>query len=521
MATSLFCLAFLLPQAFRQADAFEPFFNDIVELLNTTSISIIINSNFDQEYDASVINFQNPTSFMSYTSEGEVSKIIQHLLLQRFMGDLDLILFLGGDHSKLLRRLVNEEQFFNSGVAGLLPEDNHKFKDLSLKLNTNLFFYTWENDRIILKEKYAIRGIPVENNVGSWTERTGFEVKERRMWERRTNLLGSSVRAVSVNLPPLHELYQKDTDEVEITSGGGFFIEPLNYLAKKLNFTVHYSVSIDDKFGSVDANGTWNGMIGMLVANMSDVAAACLTRTKKRDGVTSFSITLMEEEVTLAAPISTKPATNLWVYVDTFPKITWAICGAMVVAIALGFAAIDALINHVHDHGDLEELNIFNAIGLSAFDSAMQLPYNICIKHHSSKIMFFFAGIGIYVIFAHYSASLTAQMTSGPRRTPIKSFADVIKEEYQVIVEDSTSMHIFLETARPGSAMHRFYYNNMENNPDSFVSSVDEGLNVLYSNYKTLTFTSSLDGLLPSGSRLEFLDIQGHQYRQLSNPFSY
>ena len=514
MVTAIFPLALFMPLAC----AFQPFFNDIVELLDTSSISIIINSNFDQRYDTSVINIQNPTSFMSYTSEGEVSKIVKHLSLQRFMGDLDLILFLGGDHSELLRRLVNEEKFFNSGVAGLLPEDKNQIKNLSLKLNTNLFFYTWENDGIILREKYAIGGNPVENDVGSWTERGGFEVKERHMWERRTNLLGSSVRAVSVNLPPLHELY---TDETEITGGGGFFIEPLNYLSKKLNFTLHYSVSIDDKFGAVDANGTWNGMIGMLVANMSDVAAACLTRTKKRDGVTSFSITLMEEEVTLAAPISTKPATNLWVYVDTFPKITWAVCGTMVVAIAMGFAVIDALINHVHDSRDLEELNIFNAIGLSALDSAMQLPYNICIKHHSSRIMFFFAGIGIYVIFAHYSAYLTAQMTSGPRQTPIKSFADVIKEEYKVIVEDSTSMHIFLETARPGSAMHRFYQKNMENNPNSFVSSVDEGLNVLYSNDKTLTFTSSLDGLLPSGSRLEFLDIQGHQYKQLSWPLNY
>ena len=55
-------------------------------------------------------------------------------------------------------------------------------------------------------------------------------------------------------------------------------------------------------------------MIGMVVNGTADVAAAALTRTAERDGVAAFSITLMEELSTLAAPISTAAATNFWVY---------------------------------------------------------------------------------------------------------------------------------------------------------------------------------------------------------------
>ena len=48
-------------------------------------------------------------------------------------GDLDLVLFLGSDHSELLRSLVNEEKFFNYGVSGLLPEDDYEEAELALQ----------------------------------------------------------------------------------------------------------------------------------------------------------------------------------------------------------------------------------------------------------------------------------------------------------------------------------------------------------------------------------------------------
>ena len=497
--------------ASQHAGALQPFFTDIIDLFNTSSISIIIGNNFDQEYAITDINIRNPTSFMSYTSVEDVSEIVKQLHLQRDTGDLDLIIFLGSDHLELLRRLVNQEKLFNSGVAGLLPEDDYTEANFALRLNTRLYFHFWKEGSIILKERYAIRDVPVENQVGSWTKGAGFTVEEPRIWERRTDLLGTIVRVVSVNLPPLHEFhFEGAKEEAKIIGGGGFFIEPLNYLAKKLNFTMHFMVSIDGKFGAVDSNGTWNGMIGMLVEDMADVVAAALTRTMERDGVTSFSITLMEEESTLAAPMSTNPATNLWVYVDTFPKITWAICGSMVVAVAIGFVIINFFnINYLHGSDASHELNMFNALGFAAFPSTMELPLNISVKHVSSRIMFLFAGFGTFVLYAHYEANLTALMTSGPKDSTIKSFADVIKGEYKVVVEDSTSMQIFMETARPGTAMHQVYYETMENNPDSFVTSLDESLDVLFSNDKTLTFTSSMYDFMTAGNRLEFLDIQG------------
>ena len=504
----------LVSVASRQAKGLLPFFSDVLELFNSSSISIVIGDDFFQEYDASDLSIRNPTSFLCYNSDEEVDGIAERLLLQKFTGDLDLVLFLRSDHTELLSRLVNEEKIFNGGVIGLVPEDDYGGANFLLRLNTKLFFYAWDEDHVILKERYAVGGIAVEKNVGIWSESAGFEVERSQIWERRSNFFGSNVRVASLHLPPLHEFYFEDANDEtsRIMGGGGFFIEPLNYLAMKLNFTLVFNASVDGKFGAVDSNGNWNGLIGMVLAGGADLAAAAITRTTERDDVTSFSITLLEEMSTLAAPMTTKHASNLWVYVEIFPPVTWAMCGSMSAVVALGFTIIHAAgINSNRDRNQSSgNVNIFNAMGLSALGSTMQLPFDVCVRHLPSRIVFFFAGIGTYVLFAHYSANLTAQMTSGPRQSAIKSFADVIKGGYKVIVEESTSMHIFLENSRPGTAMHQVYYETMKNDPDSFVGpGLGEALDVVYSNDKTLTFTSSLYDFMEDGSRLEFLDIQG------------
>ena len=62
--------------------------------------------------------------------------------------------------------------------------------------------------------------------------------------------------------------------------GEGYFIEPLYYLAKNLNFTARFLDSVDGKWGGRDADsGEWNGMMGMVVSGEADLATAALGRS--------------------------------------------------------------------------------------------------------------------------------------------------------------------------------------------------------------------------------------------------
>ena len=505
-STSLICL--LLSQ---QAGSFQQFLSGVEDLFNMSSINTIINDSFDQEFDVTNINTGSPISFMSYTTAEDANTIVEHLLHQQFLGDLELIIFLGNGHLELLKMLVNNEKLFNGLVVGLVSEEDYTEGNFALQLNTQLYFYSWEESCMILKEKYSIRGLPVENTIGNWTEGAGFTLEEPTLWERRTDLMGAVVRVVSVNLAPLHSfIYEGDKEKGKIIGGEGLFIQPINYLAEALNFTIHFNYSVDGKFGGVDRNGTWNGMIGMLVDGTTDIACAALTRTMDRDEVAPFSITIYEEESTLAAPIKATKASNVWVYIEIFPKVTWAILGSMFVAVAIGFIIIRFCDkNYFYGNSFSEELNLFECMGLAAFPSTMELPFNIGMNQLSSRIIFVFAGFATFVLYAHYEANLTAMMTSGPKENTIKSFDDVIKGEYKVVVEAATSMEIFMRTADPGSAMHQVYYETMENNEEAFVDGLVASIDALYDREKTLTFTSSLYGFMTIGERLDYLKIQG------------
>ena len=64
------------------------------------------------------------------------------------------------------------------------------------------------------------------------------------------------------------------------TGGGrisfsGYCIDLLDELAKRLKFTYEIYVSPDGKYGSEMENGTWNGMIGELLNEVSK-EIACL-----------------------------------------------------------------------------------------------------------------------------------------------------------------------------------------------------------------------------------------------------
>ena len=46
------------------------------------------------------------------------------------------------------------------------------------------------------------------------------------------------------------------------------------------------------------------------------------------------------------------------------------------------------------------------------------------------RILFFLTGVGTYVIFAYYTADLTARMTSGPGKSAVKSFNDAFEARH-------------------------------------------------------------------------------------------
>ena len=221
------------------------FFKDLLEFYNM-KYPMIICRNIQDGGLEEMISLTTPTSFISYDGDEEVEYVTDYVKETKYWGNIDSILFVGNGHQHLILTLVNHMKSFNSGITGVLHESEYSDVNLTLALNTRLFVLEEEDSLMRVEEVYAVKGMPINKIVGSWNETAGLVIDEPNIWKRRTDLNGVTLRATSLNFSTLHYLNN------EVTGGGGFFIEPLFYLAPRLNFTPSFLYSSDGKWGGRD-----------------------------------------------------------------------------------------------------------------------------------------------------------------------------------------------------------------------------------------------------------------------------
>ena len=310
------------------------------------------------------------------------------------------------------------------------------------------------------------------------------------------------IRVATISSPGLHEL-QYDKSGKSVIGGSGFFLEPLNILAKKLNFTLNFIPSHDGQWGALNRDGTWNGMIGMLINDKTDIAGAQLTVTEARGKVVSFGRTIDETVLTLTSAPSVYSEANPWVYVEALPQTAWCVCCVMVIGMSSCFVMINNFgISYLHDKLDSEKFTFLNGIALSLTLFRL-IYYNINLNSNSTRLLFAMSALSTYLLFMHYTAYLTAASTYS-QETNIQSFEDVLSGGYRVTVWENTSYHDILRYSKPTTAMNEVYHRTMKNRPDAYIKSFADIQKVL-AKTKTLYYTDDMYAMFEG---LKILNIQ-------------
>ena len=480
----------------------EQFLTAFLKCFNTGSPVFISSDKSNENYDYDIIKARG---LISYTINEEEEDLAQHLEELYFSGDLTMVLFLDAGHQKLLNILMNDLQLFKKGLAALLSEsDVNTGLDLALRFDSKVYFYSKNGKTFDIKEAYAINKNTIVREIGAFDEDNGLSVPTTSIWERRANMEGMTIRVATVSYPLFHELHY-DTAGASIIGGSGVLLQPLNILANKLNFTLKLMPSNDGQFGGKNDNGTWNGMIKMLLEGQADIAVA-LGQTEDRAVVTTFSTPLAEEKSTLMSLRTRAAEVDPWIYLDIFPHSAWYLSGATVVSIAVCFVIMNCSgINYMHDTLDSEEFTLLNGLGLS-LTFFRQIYYEVRVRCISTRILFVLSSLSTYLLYVHYTAYLTAVSTS-VQETSIKSFEDVLKGGYTVIVWENTLYQDTLKFAESGTPMHEVYYKKMIDNPSAFAQSNEEAMKAMHSQKKALFYGSEWTTILYDD--LTLLDIQG------------
>ena len=312
------------------------------------------------------------------------------------------------------------------------------------------------------------------------------------MWRRRGNLHGAIIRFTSVKYPILSPEFYYDSDG-NIIGGRGFFIDMLEMLEKDLNMTVSLSLSIDGKGGGQTKNGSFNGMVGMLMRNETDVAVASLTYTPVRHTVVDYTIPIFAKAaLTLWAPLGKGRMLNYTAFVDIFEINVWIVIATSFLILAIAFYIISTSgVNKFHEYQDSESFGLLNSMALSVI-LAIQLSYNVIVNSLSARIIYLTGSIIAYFLFSYYECDLTARMTISSEKDDIRNFQDVIDKGYKVLVFHSSSNHEILKNAQKGTAMHKVYWDTMHDYPDQFVMNNAEGVTKIFNREKTLYYAPEI-----------------------------
>jgi hypothetical protein len=172
-------------------------------------------------------------------------------------------------------------------------------------------------------------------------------------------------------------------------------------LQRLLNFTIELTTSNDGKLGALETdNKTWDGLIGMLIRNESDLVSAALTHNSNR---ADFTTAINREVLTIIAPAKINQIVLCWVYLSLFQPSSWAFCVAMIVAASVGFFIIDRSgINHFHK--TKESFSILNGLAIAGL-LFMQLSYTVVSNSFSSKILLLATALATYILYSFLSGA--------------------------------------------------------------------------------------------------------------------
>lgn len=260
----------------------------------------------------------------------------------------------------------------------------------------------------------------------------------------------------------------------------GYAIDLINELSMILNFKYEIRVSIGN--GAEQPDGTWNGMVGEILADRADIAIADLTITRSRERVVDFSLPFMTTGVGILFMKVTKAEATLFGFLSPFTGLVWscllgATCLISVVLFLVGRLSPYEWDNPFpcrEDEPILEnDLSCKNSFWCTV-GALMQQGSDVAPKAFSSRfitgIWYFFTLIMVSSYTANLAAFLTVEVTSYPF-TNAEELAAQKKIGYGCGAGGSTRVS-FRESTNPTLKKLSDY---MEANPHMFSKNNKEG----------------------------------------------
>ncbi|XP_042860607.1 probable glutamate receptor [Penaeus japonicus] len=250
------------------------------------------------------------------------------------------------------------------------------------------------------------------------------------------------LRVAAESWPPHVQVEKTEVAGQVVTRARGPMANFLDVLATSLNFT--YSVVLGDGYwGAPDANGTWNGMIGMLLKEQADFGLGPFGMTHARSEVVDFTMPIFREvlHVLVSRP---RPEPDPWGFLA---PLSWHVWVALALScLVVAFVAVTVVRTLGFGGPSTIQQHVWAVYQIFLSQSLTWVPTGLALR-----VTIWLWIIAVLVVMRSYSGALTSQLAV--RTVPIKydSLDDVLKDtSITLLLEGSTALTGHLQTAKEG-----------------------------------------------------------------------
>ena len=382
----------------------------------------------------------------------EALSILDHISSLNVKGKMiNPIVLSDGNHEDLISELNKDPLAFSQNGLWFMPIEYMSLIDL--RLDSKIFFYSANSaDGFDLIESYAIKGgTPIAKTLDVWHPGVKTKLNQGQLslatsiMGRRPDLQGAVLRHSWFEDPP----YVKHVidESGQVVSTVGYNAALLTELQGQMNFSIEDVPPTIPHWGRFK-NGSWHGIVGMLVDRDIDVSAVGILMMPERLAAIDFCWPTFSEEITLMTVKSTRSKLNVWVFMEIFPMAVWVISLALIILATLFFSVASKL-------PISESFALMVRLGL-------QMGYQVLTPNRTTKVLLLVSAMCLNLVFIFFTCDLTTRMTVEPPKLDIRSFEDVTRKGYMVVTA-SLNHEKKLKTALKDSAMKEVAENNIIN----------------------------------------------------------
>ncbi|TRY79240.1 hypothetical protein TCAL_01974 [Tigriopus californicus] len=399
--------------------------------------------------------------------------------------------------SRFLEDLIQETAALQSNplIRVVISEEDLEFKGLLYtsaliqvvhvssfeKLNSNLNYQIYEVFDCLDSSGCLV------NLIGQWTLSQGMKFLEldNTIWNRRTNLRGKPITVTSETSLPyslvIHEpaLATNNVDEILF----GVYPDILRELQVILNFTLCFQHNKDSgKWGTLDHNGLWNGMVRMILEQEAEMAVSNFAMTLERSDVVDFSITF-DSDVSKLFVQRPRRDQSWSLFLEVFDIWFWLSILLTAIVLVLAFK-VTFLIKSNEDGAPFIMANVTLAL----------LQKNLFIQPSGStcRLLILVSCFWGFVTHASYNATLTSVLSVDRTLPKIEKLEDIQKQGLNLMVWSGSASEQYFSSSTMGTLEHDLYKNNLRP-----VVDLQSGLQMILSSDRNVYF----------GTRRAFLGI--------------